>query len=376
MIVAACFLSPVVSFRGNAALETSQRRVSPTLVLAGLLVFAFGCKTPKPAKDEPLQVADTPHPVCDRLTDDDTQWPDTDELEPVRVEPAGPIACIDGEAVPFDGLQTLSDVVLPFETTKFVVEKLAAARVDGFLMDRALERTGAETEVSEDELANAVKRFRLGFEDDAALDVYLEQATEKPLDEWLHRRVRIQKLIEHRNDEAPVASRAQARSYYETHLEEFTEPKRYELVYVMFPTPEDSDQLQVEEVRTRAQRFADAARSDGADFESLADEATVHGARTIDSPVENLSVVLAKAVEKATPGEVVGPLESDYGYYVMRLDEVHPASTVPFEQVDDQLVGRLSREKYEVSLGELRNELRASSEIVMLWGNVRVEVAE
>jgi parvulin-like peptidyl-prolyl isomerase len=188
--------------------------------------------------------------------------------------------------------------------------------------------------------------------------------------------VRIQKLIEHRNDEAPVASRAQARSYYETHLEEFTEPKRYELVYVMFPTPEDSDQLQVEEVRTRAQRFADAARSDGADFESLADEATVHGARTIDSPVENLSVVLAKAVEKATPGEVVGPLESDYGYYVMRLDEVHPASTVPFEQVDDQLVGRLSREKYEVSLGELRNELRASSEIVMLWGNVRVEVAE
>lgn len=349
------------------------------LFFGGLLAISSGCKTPHAANetppganDEPLQVSDAPNPVCEEVSDEKLQWPNIDTPGPVRVKPAGPIACVDGTVVSFDGL---SNIALPYDSMQVMVENAAAARVDRYLVDRALERAGGAVEVEPDELSAARARFRRGFEDDARLTAYVEDKTETSFDAWFERRIRIQKLIEHRTGQAPTATREQARAYYQANAHEFSTPKRYEFVQVMFSLPVDANESQREEAEKRARHFVDAVRQDGADFEALADDVTDLGAQQMNTPLENLAVALAKALTRASPGEIMGPIESDFGFYVLRLETVHPSFDTPFEQVADPLISRLSRRQYKESLEALREELREAANIQMLWGNMEIEVA-
>jgi peptidyl-prolyl cis-trans isomerase D len=57
------------------------------------------------------------------------------------------------------------------------------------------------------------------------------------------------------------------------------------------------------------------------------------------------------------PGEVRGPVKSDFGFHVIRLDEVRPGTTQPFEEVRDELASELKTRRAEQQFYDLANEL-------------------
>jgi peptidyl-prolyl cis-trans isomerase D len=52
------------------------------------------------------------------------------------------------------------------------------------------------------------------------------------------------------------------------------------------------------------------------------------------------------------PGEIRGPVETQYGYHIIRLDGVKPAVTTPFEKVKPQLVEEVRKERMQRAFGD------------------------
>ena len=58
------------------------------------------------------------------------------------------------------------------------------------------------------------------------------------------------------------------------------------------------------------------------------------------------------AVFEMQPGEIRGPVETQYGYHVIRLDSVKPSVTTPFEKVKPQLMEEVRKERTQRAFTE------------------------
>lgn len=54
-----------------------------------------------------------------------------------------------------------------------------------------------------------------------------------------------------------------------------------------------------------------------------------------------------EAVFSASVGEIQGPIETQYGFHIIRLDEIKPAETTPFDEVKEQLERDIKQSKVE-----------------------------
>src|SRR4029079_18177352 len=51
------------------------------------------------------------------------------------------------------------------------------------------------------------------------------------------------------------------------------------------------------------------------------------------------------AVFAMKPGEIIGPVYTDFGYHVIKLNSIKPAAIRPFEEVKQQIETELKRQK-------------------------------
>jgi peptidyl-prolyl cis-trans isomerase D len=161
---------------------------------------------------------------------------------------------------------------------------------------------------------------------------------------------------------------AELKAYYDEHGDEFLEGEQARAAHVLIRVAPDADVETQAEAEIRAQGVVKIARA-GGDFAELAkkhsdDPGTLDrggdlgwfGRGGIDPEFE-------KAVFAAKPGDIVGPVRSQYGYHVIRIDGFRPEQQRPFEEVVEQvrfrvLEGRASVEA-EARARELARRLEA-----------------
>lgn len=193
-------------------------------------------------------------------------------------------------------------------------------------------------------------------------------------------------------DPAEVAAR------FEQRKADFQTPETVDLQYVMLTLPEVAAEVQVTEEGLRAfydqvaaERFATAERRrarhiliegggddaaarakaeqlvaearGGADFGSLAGKNSDDpgskgqggdlGWATRDSFV----APFAEALFAMTPGEIRGPVQTQFGYHVIKLEEVDAGSQRSFEEVRDELEADYRREKAQSAFYERSQDL-------------------
>ncbi|MCD8456019.1 peptidylprolyl isomerase [Xylella taiwanensis] len=115
--------------------------------------------------------------------------------------------------------------------------------------------------------------------------------------------------------------------------------------------------------KAKAAKLAEEARKPGADFAALArinsqDPGSKDAGGDLGWVERGMMVKpFEDALFAMKVGEVVGPIETEFGYHVIKLEDIKAAKRLPFEAVRDQLAAEQTKEDIEKAFNDVTGKL-------------------
>lgn len=170
----------------------------------------------------------------------------------------------------------------------------------------------------------------------------------------------------------------EAKEYYASHPEEFTEPPTVTLREIFISVPvvqresgESFSAADDDKAAAAARTIRDRAAK-GETFEKLVEELSEAGSKAnggLIGPVlrNELSPALQKVLAALKPGEISDPIRTPRGYQVVKLESASEAKPAPYEEVRDLIADKVVAVKSEVEQRRLLERLRAQA--IIEWKN-------
>ncbi len=150
------------------------------------------------------------------------------------------------------------------------------------------------------------------------------------------------------NMEQAQLDEEEIRTLYESRKESYQQPEQRHARHILLKTSEgDTEAVRVEK-KKKAEEVLELARIDGSDFSILAQEHSEGPTKDKGGDLgffSNGRMVPAfdQAVSSLQPGEISEVVETQFGYHIIKLEEIRPASVRTFEQVKDNLAVTLKK---------------------------------
>jgi len=131
-------------------------------------------------------------------------------------------------------------------------------------------------------------------------------------------------------------------AYYNEHLDEFVEEEQAHAAHVLIRVPVDADVEAQAEAELRAEGVAKIARA-GGDFAALAEKHSDDpGSRDRGGDLGwfgrgRMVPEFDEAVFSAKSGDIVGPVRSQYGFHIIKVEGFRPERQRPFDEVVEQV---------------------------------------
>lgn len=193
----------------------------------------------------------------------------------------------------------------------------------------------------------------------AAMGLGLDELRER-----MRRTMRQQRLVFEEVNRGLFASESEIRRYYDENAGEFTAPEQVRLEQLVFL-------VQAGSAEAAAQQAASAAADLRAGM-SLQDAAAKYpgsvpfAADTGFVPVADLTESLAAAVPGMPIGEIGEPVQSQFGFHVVRVVERSSEAVAAFEDVRDAIRERLISDKSQKRLEQYLGQLRQRTNLEIL----------
>ncbi len=135
-------------------------------------------------------------------------------------------------------------------------------------------------------------------------------------------------------------------AYYDVHRDEFLQSEQANARHILIRVAPDATGEDGAEAEARANGVATIARQ-GADFSELA---AIHsedpGSKDKGGDLgwfgrDRMVKEFEDAVFSAKPGEIIGPVKSQFGYHIIRVEAFRPEHQQPFEEVEEQVRSRV-----------------------------------
>ncbi|MCI0400450.1 MAG: SurA N-terminal domain-containing protein [Gammaproteobacteria bacterium] len=142
------------------------------------------------------------------------------------------------------------------------------------------------------------------------------------------------------------------RAYYENRKADFAFEEQRSASYIVVQIKEDASEDQVAEARNKATRLLDLAKG-GVSFKTIAQEHSNDPGPAIEAGELGffgrgvMDPVFEKAVFSMQPGEISDPVRTPFGFHIIKLEEIKPARTLPFEEVREQVVQHYRKSQAE-----------------------------
>ena len=164
----------------------------------------------------------------------------------------------------------------------------------------------------------------------------------------------------------------EAREYYETHPEEFSEPATVMLREILIGVPVDSGALNVardNQARAKAEAVLGRVLA-GEDFEQLVTDASDAASRAnggLIGPIAlaDLAETVRARLEMIDVGGVGEIERTPAGYQILKLESATEAAPAPFDEVRDGIVDNVFNDRRLQALDRYLNTLR--SEAIIEW---------
>lgn len=198
--------------------------------------------------------------------------------------------------------------------------------------------------------------------DDAAIADYFQENK----DRFLHpEQVKIQYLeldLEKMAESIPV-SQEELQTAYEENLAQYTQPEERSASHILVTIPPEATAADIEEARSRAQAIYTDITSGVKTYDHAAAE--LKGDETVETG--ELGVVSKGLYEDsafetalydlATKGDVSPPVQTEFGFHIIRLDEIRSETVKPLAAVEDELREELSLRQAENRFYDLSENL-------------------
>ena len=173
------------------------------------------------------------------------------------------------------------------------------------------------------------------------------------------------------------------RAYYDAHGSEFSTGEQAHARHILFRLPPSADASQRAEIKLKAEGVLRIAQAGGDFAELAAKHSEDPGSKDTGGDLGwfgrgEMVPEFESAVFSAKPGELLGPVESQYGLHIIKVEGFTPQRQQPFEEVEEQvkfrvLEGRAAAEaeiRASALLRRLASEEAAGEE---LWQQVADE---
>ncbi len=144
---------------------------------------------------------------------------------------------------------------------------------------------------------------------------------------------------------------AEVRRLYEENLRAYTQPEERRAAHILIAVRPDATDDEKAAARKKAEEMAAQARAVPQRFAELAkansqDPGSAREGGDLGSFARGTMVkAFDDAVFAMKPGEIGGPVQTEFGYHVIRVDAVLPAKVRPFDDVKAQIESDLRRQK-------------------------------
>ena len=223
----------------------------------------------------------------------------------------------------------------------------------------------AEVDAAKEQVAQQAEASGQNLGPDEAFRQALEQFgfTEESFREEVRTGLLVQKVQEEVVGDAGP-SEEEVRRYYDENKElEFTTPETRCIRHILFAggaapgeeTTESSEEAEASKEEAR-QNAEDVKRQleDGGDFAELARESSddpgsaEQGGDLGCNPSGGFVPEFDEAAFSAEEGELVGPVETEFGYHLIEVTEIREPGETPFEEARPQIEEQLSTQQQEV----------------------------
>jgi peptidyl-prolyl cis-trans isomerase D len=143
----------------------------------------------------------------------------------------------------------------------------------------------------------------------------------------------------------------EVKAQYASAEKTYTQEEQRQTAHILMAVKSDASDAERAAAKKKAEDIAAQAKANPAKFADLAKQysqdpgSAAQGGDLGSNPRGTMVKPFDDAVFAMKPGEVVGPVQSDFGYHVIKLLAVTPARVRPFDEVKAQIETDLKRQK-------------------------------
>jgi peptidyl-prolyl cis-trans isomerase C len=263
----------------------------------------------------------------------------------------GTVAVVNGSVITqeefdreIDGLlQRLASMGRSFDDSQLLALKkeVLEGLINAELLYQETQRRGITVE--EAAIDEELKTLKGGFANEDAFRAALSTAhlSEALLRSQIKRRQAIEHFIAQEFAEKVRVSDKQTKDYYDSHPQSFRQPEQVRASHILIKVDPKADESQRAEARKQIEEIKRKLQ-EGEDFATLAKSfsQSPSGARGGDLGYFRRGEMVGPFEEAAfalKPGEVSDPVETTFGYHLIRVIDKKPETTIPYEDIKDRI---------------------------------------
>ncbi|MEP7183744.1 MAG: SurA N-terminal domain-containing protein [Betaproteobacteria bacterium] len=161
-----------------------------------------------------------------------------------------------------------------------------------------------------------------------------------------------------------VVDAADVRKQYAENAKAWTRPEERSAAHILIAVKPDAPDDQKAAAKKKAEEIAAQVKANPAKFAELAKQVSQdpgsaqQGGDLGSNPRGTMVKPFDDAMFAMKPGEIAGPVQTDFGWHVIKLNAIAPAATRPFDEVKGQIESDLRRQRAAQKFADAADKLQ------------------
>jgi len=158
---------------------------------------------------------------------------------------------------------------------------------------------------------------------------------------------------------------AEVRKQYDANIKQYGKPEERQASHILIAVKPDASSEKKAAAKKKAEEIAAEAKQNPGQFAELAkkysqDPGSAAQGGDLGFFARDGSMVkpFEEAVFSMKPGEIAGPIETNFGYHIIKLTAVQPAKVQSFDEVKAQIEQDLKRQKASAKLADAADQMQ------------------